>query len=215
MLMWNGMPQDACEIFGASGCFALPERPAIVCLRAQRLTVALVVLLKGVNVGGYRTFRPSELAKALKRYDAVNIGAAGTLVIRKPIARTKLRAEIARRLPFEADVMICDGRDILRLVSSDPFASQPVDRSIIHFVSVLGKRHKTKSAFPLNFPPTGKWSLKVLGHEGQFVYGMFRREMKAIGSLAQLKTIFGESSTTRSWSTILTIARILTQEKKQ
>ena len=177
--------------------------------------MALVVLLKGVNVGGYRNFRPSELAKALKRYDVVNIGAAGTFIIRKPIARTKLRAEIARRLPFEADVMICDGKDILRLVSSDPFADQPVDRSIIHFVSVLEKRRKISSAFPLNFPPTGEWSLKVLGHEGQFVYGMFRREMKAIGSLDQLRKVFGSSSTTRSWSTILRIERILRQEEKQ
>lgn len=177
--------------------------------------MALVVLLKGVNVGGYRNFRPSQLAKELKRYDVVNIGAAGTFVIRKPIARAKLRAEIARRLPFEAEVMICDGKDILRLVSSDPFADQPVDKSVIHFVSVLGKRRNTSLTFPLNFPPTGEWSLKVLGHEGQFVYGMFRREMKAIGSLAQLKSVFGESSTTRSWSTILTIARILKQEKKQ
>lgn len=175
----------------------------------------LVVFLKGVNVGGYRNFRPSQLAKELKNYDVVNIGAAGTFIIRKPIARTKLRAEITRRLPFEADIMICDGKDIQRLVSSDPFADQPVDKSIIHFVSVLGKRRKTTSAFPLSRPPTGEWSLKVLGHDGQFVYGMFRREMKAIGSLAQLKTIFGESSTTRSWSTILTIARILKQEKKQ
>ena len=41
----------------------------------------LVVLLKGVNVGGHRTFRPSVLAKALRRYDVVNIGAAGTLVV--------------------------------------------------------------------------------------------------------------------------------------
>jgi len=177
--------------------------------------VALVVFLKGVNVGGYRNFRPSELAKALKRYDVVNIGAAGTFVIRKPIARTKLRTEIARRLPFEADIMICDDKDILRLASSEPFAGQPVDKSIIHFVSVLGKRGKTTLAFPLSFPPTGEWSLKVIGHEGQFVYGMFRREMKAIGSLDQLRKVFGSSSTTRSWSTILRIAGILKQEKRK
>ena len=63
--------------------------------------MALVVLLKGVNVGGHRTFRPSALAEQLKHLGAVNIGAAGTLVIRRPVSRARLRVEIARRLPFD------------------------------------------------------------------------------------------------------------------
>ena len=40
--------------------------------------MALVVFLKGVNVGGHRTFRPSVLASRLAKLDVVNIGAAGT-----------------------------------------------------------------------------------------------------------------------------------------
>src|SRR5437667_2483058 len=87
--------------------------------------MALVVFLRGVNVGGHRTFRPSVLAKELKRFAVVNVGAAGTFVIRKPVSRAKLRAEMMRRLPFEAETMICRGSDILRLASSDPFAGQP------------------------------------------------------------------------------------------
>ena len=47
--------------------------------------MALVVLLRGVNVGGHRTFRPTTLAEQLKHLDAVNIGAAGTFVIRRPV----------------------------------------------------------------------------------------------------------------------------------
>ena len=62
--------------------------------------MALVVFLKGVNVGGHRRVRPSEVAKRLKRYDVVNIGAAGTFVVRKPISQPKLRAERRRQLPF-------------------------------------------------------------------------------------------------------------------
>ena len=55
--------------------------------------MALVVLLRGINVGGHRIFRPSTLAAHLKHLDAVNIGAAGTLVVRRPLSRTRLRAE--------------------------------------------------------------------------------------------------------------------------
>src|SRR3970040_890978 len=57
---------------------------------AGGVLVALVVLLRGVNVGGHRTFRPTTLTKQLKHLDAVNIGAAGTFVIRRPIKKTQL-----------------------------------------------------------------------------------------------------------------------------
>ena len=49
--------------------------------------MALVVLLRGVNVGGHRTFRPAILAEQLKHLDAINIGAAGTFVVRQPVTR--------------------------------------------------------------------------------------------------------------------------------
>lgn len=68
--------------------------------------MALIVLLKGINVGGHRTCRPSVLATQLKHLQAVNVGAAGTFVIRKPVSRARLRAELTRRLPFEATVII-------------------------------------------------------------------------------------------------------------
>jgi hypothetical protein len=37
----------------------------------------LVVVLRGVNVGGHQTFRPTRLAHELRRFEMVNIGAAG------------------------------------------------------------------------------------------------------------------------------------------
>ena len=49
--------------------------------------MALVVLLRGVNVGGHRTFRPTVLVRRLESLDVVNVGAAGTFVVRRPVAR--------------------------------------------------------------------------------------------------------------------------------
>lgn len=66
--------------------------------------MALVVLLRGVNVGGHRTFRPTTLVERLQHLDAVNIGAAGTFVIRQPVTQARLRATVARELPFDADI---------------------------------------------------------------------------------------------------------------
>jgi len=50
----------------------------------NRGVMALVVFLRGVNVGGHRTFRPSLLANELSDFDVVNVGAAGTFVVRNP-----------------------------------------------------------------------------------------------------------------------------------
>lgn len=172
--------------------------------------MALVVLLKGVNVGGYRTFRPSVLAQELKRFDVVNIGAAGTFVIRKTVTQAKLRAELMRRLPFQTDIMICNGSDFLRLAAADPFAGQPSGPNIVRFVSVLAKRALPSSPVPMNFPPGGEWGLRILTHQGRFVCGLYRREMKAISYLGQLEKIFGVAVTTRNWNTISAVVRKLT-----
>lgn len=169
----------------------------------------LVVLLKGVNVGGYRNFRPSVLAKELKRLEVVNVGAAGTFVIHKAVSQAALRAELKRRLPFEADIIICNGSDILRLAADDPFAGQPSGPNLVRFVSVLARRGKPSSPVPLDLPSSGAWCLRILTHQHRFVLGLYRREMKAIAYLGQLEKIFGVPVTTRNWNTILTIARIL------
>jgi uncharacterized protein (DUF1697 family) len=171
--------------------------------------VALVVLLRGVNVGGHRTFRPSTLARQLKHLDAINIGAAGTFVIRKPITRSQLRVELARRLPFDTQIVICAGREILTLISQDPFANQPVGPDVVRFVSVLSQRPRSAPSTPVIFPPSGAWLLKILARENRFVLGLYRRHMKVIGYLGTLDRLFGVPATTRNWNTILAIAKVL------
>jgi uncharacterized protein (DUF1697 family) len=171
--------------------------------------VALVVLLRGVNVGGHRTFRPTTLVQQLKHLDAVNIGAAGTFVIRQPVTRAQLRAELARRLPFDAEIMICQGREIVRLMSQNHFANQPVRPDIVRFVSVLSRRPRSTPSMPLSFPSSGKWLLRILTRENRFVVGLYRRHMKVIGYLGTLDRLFGVPVTTRNWNTMTAIATVL------
>ncbi len=171
--------------------------------------MALVVLLRGVDVGGHRTFRPSTLAGQLHYLDAVNIGAAGTLVIRRPISLAKLRAAIARRLPFDADILICRGQEIIRLLSHECFAGRVARPDIVRFVSVLSRLPRSAPRLPIIRPPRGKWLLKVLGREGRFVFGHYRRHMKVISYLGELDRIFGVPVTTRNWNTITAIAKVL------
>ena len=168
-----------------------------------------MVLLRGVNVGGHRTFRPATLAAQLKHLDAVNIGAAGTFVIRRPVTRARLRAELARRLPFDTEIMICDGREIATLMSGDHFAGQPARPDIVRFVSVLSRRPRAAPPTPITFPSSGKWLLKILSRDNRFVFGVYRRHMKVIGYLGTFDRLFGIPATTRNWNTIIAIARVL------
>ena len=171
--------------------------------------MALVVFLRGINVGGHRAVRPAVLAKQLEHLGAVSIGAAGTFVVRRPVTRAKLRAELHRRLPFDAEIIICHGREIAGLVSQSFFAGYPVRPDIVRFVSVLSRRTGAAPQLPVSLPAHGKWLLRVLARDHRFIVGVYRRQMKVIGCLGALDRIFGVPVTTRSWTTIAAVARVL------
>lgn len=171
--------------------------------------MALVALLRGVNVGGHKTFRPAALAQELTHLGAVNIGAAGTFVIRKRIGRRQLRDEFARRMPFGTETAIVDGREILELIEKDPFERAPARPDVVRFVSVLCRTPKQNPPMPMTLPPAGAWQLKILARDGPFLLGMYRRNMKAVGDLGKLDRLFGAPVTTRNWNTINAIADVL------
>jgi uncharacterized protein (DUF1697 family) len=177
--------------------------------------MALVVFLRGVNVGGHRTFRPSVLARELSDYGVVNVGAAGTFVVRKPGPRAKFRAELLRKLPFEAEVVLCDGRDLIGLEMENPFGTEPSRPDIVRFVSILSKAGRGLASIPCALPPGGEWFVRVIGSKNRFVFGMYRRHMKTIGYLGQIDKLFGVPATTRNWNTIIAIVRILKGQSRK
>ena len=170
--------------------------------------MALVVLLRGVNVGGHRTLRPSGLAAQLTHLDVVNIGAAGTFVVRRRAGHTRVRAEFARLLPFDTKIVICEGREIVRLVSREDF-NQPVRPGVVRFLSVLTRAPRAAPETPVRFPPAGPWLVKIIGRDRRFVVGMYRRHMKTIGYLGKLDAVFGAPVTTRNWNTLHAIVKVL------
>ena len=176
--------------------------------------MALVAFLRGVNVGGHRTFRPSLLAREMSDFEVVNVGAAGTLVVRKPGSQAKFRAELIRKLPFETEVAICDGRDFLRIEKDHPFGSGPPRSGVVRFVSILTKPGRMPVALPITLPPGGKWLLRLIASRGRYVFGEYRRHMKTIGYLGQIDRLVGARATTRNWNTIMAIVRILKTQGK-
>ena len=177
--------------------------------------MALIVFLRGVNVGGHRTFRPRILARELRDYDVVNVGAAGTFVVRKPGARAKFRAELLQKLPFEAEVVLCDGRDLIRLEMENPFGTEPPRPDIVRFVSILSKPGRARASIPITLPSGGEWFVRVIASKNRFVFGVYRRHMKTISYLGQIDKLFGVPATTRNWNTIIAVVRILRGQREK
>jgi len=176
--------------------------------------MALVVFLRGVNVGGHRRFRPSLLATQLERYDVVNIGAAGTFVVRNAGSRSAFEAALRAALPFDTHVMICDARDLLRAYADQPYGSRPPRAGVVRFVSVWSKASRLRPTLPVQLPRDGTWLVRVLAVKHQFVFGEYRRHMKTIGYLGQLDKLVGAPVTTRNWNTIATIVSLLSEPKR-
>jgi len=176
--------------------------------------MALVVFLRGVNVGGHRTFRPSVLARGLSGYGVVNVGAAGTFVVLKPGSTARFRAALRRKLPFKTEVVLCSGRDLVGLETENPFPVEPSRPDIVRFVSILPRAGGLRARLPVTFPPHGDWLVRVIASKKQFVFGMYRRHIKTIGYLGRIDKLFGVPATTRNWNTILAVVRILKNQPK-
>jgi uncharacterized protein (DUF1697 family) len=172
--------------------------------------MALVLFLRGVNVGGHKAFRPAALARELADLDAVNVGAAGTFVIRKAVGTAAARAELLRRLPFAAELMVCRSREVLSLASAGPFAEAPYDEDVVRYVSVLAKRPRALPPLPLSQPAGNDWQVKVVGVSGRFAFSLHRRLGRTLVYPNEVvEKRFGVAATTRNWNTISAICDIL------
>jgi len=172
-----------------------------------------VVFLRGVNVGKANRCQPAVIASQLSRLGVINIGAVGTFVVRENVSQSALRAAIGKKLPFKCEIMICPARDIIKLVASDPFAGQPSGEKITRFVSVLAKSLPLPVVpnFPHCLPSPDDWLLKIIAIQGRFVFGLYRRQMKAIVYFGKIEKLLGVPATTRSWNTMQKVVQVLSR----
>src|SRR5205085_7818942 len=171
-----------------------------------------VVFLRAVNVGKANRCRPAAIAKELAKLGVVNIGAVRSFVVRIKVSDSAVRTAIARKLPFKIEIMICTAADLLRLAAKDPFAKEPSGAGFTRFVNVLHKPLTRRPSLPLSLPSDDDWVAKIVAIQGRFVLGIYRREMRAIGYLGKIEKSLGVPATTRSWTTIEKIAKVLTSD---
>jgi len=166
-----------------------------------------VVFFRAVNVGGHQKFQPGKLAKALEQFGVVNIGAAGTFVVRENVSQTKLRDEILRRLPFKPELMICPAREVLALARGNWFGDAPAGKDAGRFVSVLQKAPRAKPPLPIEQPAGAKWEVRIVAITGRFALSV--RRLGQTYSNAVVEKHLDVPATTRNWNTIEAIRKVL------
>jgi uncharacterized protein (DUF1697 family) len=172
--------------------------------------MALVVFMRGVNVGGAKRFQPSLLARDLEHLGVSNLGAAGTFVVRRKVGHAALRAEFLRRLPFACDLMVCEGRDLLKLAVAEPFPDSSKDPNLRRFVSILDRRLPKPPVLPWSYPPGEQWQVSLVGVSGRFVLSHWRRfGTSSLEPNTLIEKQFGVRATTRNWNTILRVCQLL------
>jgi uncharacterized protein (DUF1697 family) len=179
--------------------------------------MASVIFFRATNVGGHQVFRPSALAKQLADFGVVNVGAAGTFVVRETVSAARLRNAIFNRLPFKPELIICPAgevchptaRNMLALVNAESFLDEPVPKGITRYVTILQKAPAKPPRLPLEFPAVGKWEVKLVAIIGRFALSLHRPGSKKIYPNAVLEKSLGVPATTRNWNTILAIHKIL------
>ena len=172
--------------------------------------MALLVFLRGVNVGGHRTFQPSALARELAHLGVINVGAAGTFVIQGRCSVPTVRAQIIQRMGFAVELMICRGADLTEVVARNAFASSPCDGDLRRFASVLAEPPRSRPKLPLDVPANESWQVRFIEVSGPFVLGWWRRLGKRlIDPNGAAEKSFGVSATTRNWNTMLKLAAVL------
>lgn len=163
-----------------------------------------VVFFRAVNVGGHQKFQPASLARELSQFDIVNIGAAGTFVVRKSVPEAVLQKEILRRLSFQPELMICPAHEVIALADTPGFKDAADTHSAQRFITVLSEAPPAATALPPDQSDSVQYEVRIVAISGRFVLTL-RRPGARHYSNAIVENRLGISGTTRNWNTFTAI----------
>ncbi len=167
-----------------------------------------VVFLRAANVAGHQVFRPRELVAALPDLDLVNIGAAGTFVVRAKVTEKALREAYAAELPFVPELAIFRGKEVIDLFESDPFggrAAEGIQRSI----TALYAKPPAGIDYPIGLPEGRNWEVRLVACVGRFVLSERRTSGGKFYPNEVAEKLLGVPATTRTWGTLEKICRAM------
>jgi uncharacterized protein (DUF1697 family) len=169
-----------------------------------------VVFVRAMNVGGKNVFRPAQLAAKLAHLGIVNIGAAGTFLVRGKARPAALRKEILGHLPFQPAIAVWPAADVLELVRSRPFEGVRFSRDTRGWVAALEAAPERRPKLPIEAPEGRNWSVRFDKVVGPFALGLWRRQPKGFVFPAHVvEKAVGVSATMRWWETYEKVAKLI------
>ena len=172
--------------------------------------MAHVVFLRAGNVGGKNVFRPAQVARALAHLDVVNVGAAGTFLVRAKASPSAIRREILAQLSFVPDLAVVPTQEIEGFVAKKPFTGVRIAKNQRAWVAVLCGKPKALTDLPLIVPAGKLWSVRFERVEGVFAHGLWQRQLKGFVFPSQVvEKALGVRVTTRWWETIERVAKLI------
>ncbi len=169
-----------------------------------------VVFLRAANVGGKNVFRPAQLPAALPDLGLVNVGAAGTFVVRSHASAAAIRSRLEAKLPFETRMAVATAADVLALVRSQPFRRVSFSKEQRGWVAALASRPKSRPKLPIAKPADKGWCVRFDRLDGAFALGLWHRRPGGFVFPNQIvEAALGVAATTRWWETLERVAQIL------
>ena len=173
-----------------------------------------VVFFRAANVGGKNVFRPAQVVAALEHLGAVNVGAAGTFLIRKKASAASVRREILAQMPFEPELTVVPAAEVLSVVRRAPLGRVTFSKDQRGWVAVLASKPKVEPTLPLLKPEGKDWSVRMDRIEGPFALGLWRRTKRGFTFPNQVvETALGVRATTRWWETMERIAALIEEKR--
>lgn len=177
--------------------------------------VAMVALLRGINVGGHKTIKMADLVKAFEGLGLAKVRsllASGNVVFEtapeEPRAlRGRLEGHLAERFGHPVGVVLRFLEQVRALAKADPFHGIELTPDLRFYVTFLpdpaAKKLKVSSALAgENFQIAATTRGEICSVARVLPNGRLGNEMNLI------EKEFGKDVTTRNWNTVLRIAAV-------
>lgn len=164
----------------------------------------LCAFLRGINVGGNKIIKMSDLAKTFESLDLKNIVtvlASGNIIFETE-KNEKIKEKIEEKLKNEfgsnISVIIRTKQEIEEIVKSNPFEKITITPQIRFYVTLLPKE--------IEIPPDLTLGFKIVKSTKLEIFSVLDLDQKSTDMMTILDKKFGKNITTRSWNTIQKIS---------
>jgi uncharacterized protein (DUF1697 family) len=179
-----------------------------------RAATRYVALIRAINVPGHQTLRMDDVRATFAAGGYENVRTclqSGNVIFDcrragPPAIRQNIRTLFSQRFDAEPEFVLRSGREMQRLVSSDPFKGiAAAGPRVKLYAAFLLRKPRSTPAFPL---VSAKEALTAVSMKNEEVFLVSRLKPNGFFGFPNnfIEEVLGVQATTRNWSTVTRIA---------